>query len=746
VKRKPTVNRRAKRGPLHDPTPHAPHAPRTSEPSLPYDSIARVALAAFGVVLAWVVLFVHGTPLYGVETDLFGEAVPAARALLAQHVDATNFLYKGPGYPALLAGFAALFRGDFWLAARVLNLVAAVLGAWAAWRMLRRTLGPARACFATLALCANPVYVQAAVEAGTDAPTFALAMAATALVLDAPGVAAAALAGALAAAATLCRYNAAFLLPAAVLVLVAWPAPGRRRWPAALAFAAAAALVLGPWLAWNRHLHGTAFANSNYANLAFELYGNGMPWDRFWSNVAPNFHSFADVVCFDPRGAALHVGRNLATHWLLDLKSLMPVWLGAAAFAGALLHVRGIGRRLPWLVFYALCYATLAFVYYSARYFVYLLPFYLGAAALLVFPAPAWARRAAPVRLALAALAVGMLAVGTGRAVAALLAEAPTEMRIAAAFLREVSQPGDRVLARKPQVAYFAGMEYEPLPDVESVRDLIADARRLDARYLFLSGIEFTLRPQLRILVERDLHLPGLTPLHQSLLDPKHYGTVFRIEPASPADAAFDDSLVAGLDRVAPLAGGDPEQLAYFGGLYASESRWDKSLACLDRAIALDPRTLSAYRARAIVYAQLGRLDECAADCEHFLMHSQRPPAATIMLLGSVRVRQGNVAEALRMYELAAHWDPARAGVQLALGAMRLATGDRAGGDDAFGRTVQLDARLAPVCAKARERAAHGDTAFLLHLAEATRLLLTTPAVPLSSLADSVASGASAGR
>ena len=136
-----------------------------------------IALAG-GLALLALQLLRHRTPLYGVETDLLGDLVPAARALRAGHLDAVHYEFKGPGYPALLAAVGGVI-GDDWTGARVLNVVAAVVGAAFAARVATRFLGTPSAVFVVLGLFLNPAWLLAAVEAGTDMPAFALAMAAT---------------------------------------------------------------------------------------------------------------------------------------------------------------------------------------------------------------------------------------------------------------------------------------------------------------------------------------------------------------------------------------------------------------------------------------------------------------------------------------------------------------------------------------------------------------------------------------
>jgi hypothetical protein len=77
-------------------------------------------LAFLAVTLRW-----HATPLYGVETDLLGDTVPAARALRQGHITPETFLFRGPGYPLMIAGGSLLTRGDEFLAARLINVAAA---------------------------------------------------------------------------------------------------------------------------------------------------------------------------------------------------------------------------------------------------------------------------------------------------------------------------------------------------------------------------------------------------------------------------------------------------------------------------------------------------------------------------------------------------------------------------------------------------------------------------------------------
>src|SRR5688572_9471223 len=113
----------------------------------PIRALALVLLGVFTAAMAVILLVFHRVPLYGVETDLFGEYIPAARALLSGQLTAAQYEFKGPGYPALLALFTGLAFGDAWLGARLLNLAGALAGAWFTFLLARRAVGDTPALF-----------------------------------------------------------------------------------------------------------------------------------------------------------------------------------------------------------------------------------------------------------------------------------------------------------------------------------------------------------------------------------------------------------------------------------------------------------------------------------------------------------------------------------------------------------------------------------------------------------------------
>src|SRR5258706_497512 len=114
-----------------------------------------------------------------------------------------------------------------------------------------------------------------------------------------------------AALAALTRTNALFLAPVALVTLARRPG-----WARALpAYAAGLAAPLAVWAAVARHAGGLP-PDRNYLNVAWELYGRGVPWDTFEATTGSRFHSMAGVFAFDPLAAAAHIVSNLVVQRL----------------------------------------------------------------------------------------------------------------------------------------------------------------------------------------------------------------------------------------------------------------------------------------------------------------------------------------------------------------------------------------------------------------------------------------------
>jgi len=697
--------------------------------------VAGWILLVCSLALTVVVFGLHSTPSYGVETDLLGDLVPTARALRAGRIVAENFEFKGPGYPLMLAAVGTLGWGD-WIAARVLNVASAAAGAWFAFLVARRFAGPQAGLFVLLGLFLNPVWLRAGVEAGTDMPAFALSLAATWLVMSGRGRWSWFASGLVAGYALLTRYNAAFLPAAAAIVLATAPDPAGHPQGKLRAFGARFGLYIAgfvlPLAAWafaSRAVAGTVLHNRNYLNIAFEIYGQGLNWDMFWTNAAGRFHSLLDVLLLDPGRAARVLARNAASHWLLDIRTLVPIGLGIPAVVGMLLVWPRRSGALGIAAHFVLAYLVLTTVFYAPRFFLYLIPFYLLGTSSLLFHFPAGlrgflvprsspdreSRRRKPLRaprrraaagappkptatqarrwqaplrwgIATVLLAIsGWLAV---KDVGELIRSAPDEVRDAAEILRRRGPSGARVMARKPHVPYFAGMDYVAMPEVGTLLEVVHSGRETRSDYLFFSGLETSLRPQFLLLADSALVLPGLDQIawHPP---PDGFYALYRFtgEPIDTAQflAAVVDHSIAFATRNPSV----PKVQQFTGTVLLDLQQTQRAIEFLERAYDLDPADATTVSRLALAYFSLGDYQRAAQECERAIALARVSPNVH-GLLGVSLAMQGRWSDAAAALERASELEPTNPTFLFQVGVVALVRNNAAEARRALDQCVAL--------------------------------------------------------
>lgn len=692
-----------------DETTAAPPAPAPPEtpPTRPLFSSRQAA----AVVVLWtacvlaVSLFAHPTALYYVETDLVGEFLPAAREMAAGTLDAARYAFKGPGYPLLVAALAVPMGGDVELAARWLSPLAAGLSAWLAFLIARRAAGGTVASWALLALLAAPSQVRYAIEAGTDAPALALLLGSALLVSRPRRLGAHLVAGALAGLAVLTRSNALFLFPCAALLLLV----RRERWRHVAAYGLAAALPLAVWAGAAAQAGGLP-PDRNYLNLAWELYGRGVPWDRFEATIGARFHSLWDVLAYDPVRVVTHAFGNLVRHRVADAGALVPVWVAWMALPGVVLlaHRR---RAWPWLGHGLACAMVLAPVFYNARFALFLLPLYAAAAGAALYwlvrqGAEAAARLGAgPGRLRLAAgLAAAALVVPSGwaavRETRAHLADAPHETRAAGERLARLGAAGGRVLARKPHVAWYAGMAHHPLPLDLPLRDLPSWARAAGVDYVLYSGIEMVQRLEWGVLADSGVALPGLEQVGWESLPRGKFYALYRVTGAAPDSAAFDTAWRSALARYEARRAHSPEAVLLVAAQYLAAGDPEAARERLERLVHAGAQDAAVERYRVRVALALADLAGAEAACRQAM--ALEPPAAWHWArLGDVRAGEGRLGEARDYYGRAVEAEPATLAYLELYGHALVRLEDYAGAAAVFERCL----RLAPVEAELRRYA-----------------------------------------
>lgn len=493
---------------------------------------AALAVAvALGIALLWIALGPHTVGDYFTETDFYGGYAEGARALQHGHLDPARYGVVGPGYEVALALVGFVVR-DLLLAAELLSVLSVVAGVLLWVALIARRADPRLAFATSLFLATNATLFRYGYSATTDA--FAWALQALALTLLLTGVRArdAWLAGLVAALAFLTRYSAIYLLPAGLVALwlggTRFPGRGGATWRFAVGFAA----PVVPWVIFSL-THGGSLRLQLHHNIAYDVFARskGIAWDDYQKLMQPEFHSLWDVIARDPGAVARRELFNVWDHLRLDATALTGTAVAIAAVAGLVLAIRdGTFRRLwPLWVAGTLAFLALVPVFYSERYSLPLLPIYATLAGA-AFASPLLALAAGGGRLwlkpVLALLPLAAALDASARTQARVIDQLPVEVLGAARVLRAEARPGDRVIARKPHIAFHGGVEALPFPFTRTLADLAAYARRERAGWLYFSWPEAELRPDYYYLLDTSAVVPGLTARSVS---PGHPAVLYRI-------------------------------------------------------------------------------------------------------------------------------------------------------------------------------------------------------------------------
>lgn len=525
------MSRNPKRRPTSAPGPGRPgpgwfalHAAVTRRPAPALRRATWALCALTAIVLAWIAFALHPVGDYFTESDFYGYAW-GARLIQHGQMDFSRYSVVGPLYELLLAGLSWVVR-DAFRAGELISVVSAtgVLLLWAG--IVRRRAGEAAALWTVLFIAANPVFLRYGYSATTDMFAVMLQSAAAYALFSASEPRAALGAGVLVALAALTRYSALYLLPAALLCYLLWPAPGlppaRTRVRSLAWFAAGFAVLALPWIALSLRAGQVPGAN---LFESFSFYTDPST-SRNIQDAAPGaavsgYRSLAAMLRGEPGALLARLAANVPDHLARDLRRLVGIpvaWVCGIGLALALLD--GSWRRLllPALTG-ALLFASLVPVFFSERYALPLLPYFMVLAGLAPGSPLLALRVGHPARsglwlkwvAALWPLALSVQAsVSQQRWVASQL---PVEVIAAGRVLRDVAPPGSGALSRKMHLSYYSGLNPVAFPRVKGLPELADHCRRNGAQFLYFSWYEGELRPEFWYLLDSTAVVPGLTRL-----------------------------------------------------------------------------------------------------------------------------------------------------------------------------------------------------------------------------------------
>ena len=624
-------------------------------------------IAVAGVALLAIALGAHPVGDYHAESDFYGGYADGARGIERGVIDPARYPVVGPVYEFLLAilGFSGL---DLFLIAKLISVLSAMVTLVAFTTLVRRrataSAGTAPAALMGLAFAAliavNPTFDRYGYSATNDMLALGLT-AASLLFLLAPGdresgsrsARSLVVSGVLAAFAALTRYSAVVLFPAVMLAILLWPGALSRR-AAVARFVAGFLIVALPWTlfaAARGHFPGAPllrffsfYADPN-SNRSIQDLGPATP------DSLRVYRSLGSMLSHDPAGFIRTLLENIPRHLELEAQGTLgwpAATLAAIGALFALLSRTTLGLAPFWLIG-AIQFLALVPVFHSDRYALPLVPFELSLSAFALAMPRVRARSRLAAGLAAAAIVLAVAisliqSVETQREVRRLL---PTETIEAGRALRVAATPSSRVIARKGQIGYYAGLPVTPFPRFARLAELADYARSAHADFLYYSWYEAQVRPEFAWLLDSTSAVPGLQVVHAT------------------------DHKKAVLYRVGDGFGQDPEWLSSPYQLRLHQSR---------ALVGVLPDSITApYRITLAVDA-LGR-DEPAEAIELIDQALRYRPGESLawQVRGEALMKQGRDREALQSFERALALSPDEPDVRGDLGLARLSMGDTAG-------------------------------------------------------------------
>ena len=478
---------------------------------------------AYLVVVGVIGFIFHTVGDYGIETDFFWGYVPSAKKFLAGEIPIDAF--RGPLYPFVL-GIFGFILSDFFKAGILIAVLSASVVVYVSFEMLKKMFTPTISFFITLLLAVNTVFVQYSYSAGTD--MFFNALAALTLFfffkkreLNYKNLIIAAIFGGLS---YLTRYNGIFLGSFIIVILLVnyWKINWITRIKSSIIFGAVFILTFSPWGFYCLSEKGSFFYNENYKNIAFEIHGKEkMSWDDFWFKESSKITSLSEVVFKDTGIFFSTIVNNIQDHFMDDMEKLIGWHLGVFVILGFFLLILSKpfkqwqdqvnGYYLINIFFFAL----LLLVFYSERFSLFLIPFYMLIAVQPFFIEKFKVANLFPKNLRYVVL-IGLILISFFNSYSfnsENINSGPTELLTLRDWYEEnvsIEMKGKSVAARKAHVAYYLDMDFKLMPMANSYEEFITKLRESNADYLYFGVAEAGLRNELQFLIDFKSKHPGL--------------------------------------------------------------------------------------------------------------------------------------------------------------------------------------------------------------------------------------------
>ncbi len=455
---------------------------------------------------------------YDIETDFFWDYAVEARNILNGIINVGEF--RGPGYPTVVALLSLIF-GDFFKSGLIISAISSALVLVISFKLIRKIFDDKVAFAVLLTLIFNPTFLRYSYVCGTDMffnflVSLSIYLAITGVLKNSPHLLF--FSGLVGGYSYLTRYNGISLLIALpAIVLITKGKNLKDGILKSLLTLAGYFVFLIPWSVYSYIKRGEFFYNRNYLNIAYEIYAKGkISWDEYWFEASKEYKSFLDVFIKDPSLFIERVILNLIDHFWRDLTQLCG-WQFALLFAiGAfLIFQRRIEKiKIAFFISSVSFFFVLVFVFYSERFSMYLLPTYLSIGYSILTASQISQKKHAWIVIVifLNLLSIPKLSEMIKRDIQ----NQPMDiLYIAEQFRLKFgdSEKGKIVVARKPNIAYYLGMEFKPFPLVNNYEQLKNELKKLNASYLYYSWIEYYLRRDFEGLFNYTSPPPFLEPV-----------------------------------------------------------------------------------------------------------------------------------------------------------------------------------------------------------------------------------------
>ena len=491
-----------------------------------WEHMLPIALCIIYLVAVLYVGQMYSIGSYG-NSDFYSMYAPDADRIASGRFPEKSV--SGPGYPVLLMAISKLTR-DHFISGKLISAIAASLCGLVSFYLFRRLFGYRAAMLALPIIFVSGEFALFSIDPATDIMFLLLCLMVILIFIhkEMRPWPKAALTGALGGLAYLTRSNGLFLpvtCLTAVVVFNSLEVPLLRRLKIAAVHAFCFLATIAPWLLLNYKYHGST--NKVYLNMAVEFYGFEKTWDGIMQ-AATMFHSFSDVVLYDPKKFVLHYFSHIFVTFLKSLSSeFLVAPLGVLAIVSIPVVLIKGRRKEVWIVVLSVLvyFLLMNFSIWESRYYFYVRVCYIGLACNLIVLAADWLTSKGVLTKGIAQLGMvcaGLLvfsisAIGSGKDIKRLIAEQPYELFAASEYLKSVSPEGVRIMARKPHLAYLSNGIQVFFPRAKSLEELRDALKKTPADYLVYDSLALKLRPELKILADQVNTIPWLRPVYSDL-------------------------------------------------------------------------------------------------------------------------------------------------------------------------------------------------------------------------------------